>query len=86
MKRSVEAHGLKVSFCFSREARGSRTNLNWDFQMDIICGGGRESIPGKRHSVSKIWTQEKAGSTRNSTLSLVLGGKVGRSPDVILET
>lgn len=86
MKRSVEAHGLKVSFCFSREARGSRTNLNWDFQMDIICGGGRESIPGKRHSVSKIWTQEKAGSTRNSTLSLVLVGKVGRSPDVILET
>ena len=54
--------------------------------MGIICGGGRESIPGKGHSISKIRTQEKAGSTRNRTLSLVLVGKVGQSPDVILET
>lgn len=73
----MEAHGLKGSFCFAREGRRSSTNLNWAFQMDIIYGGGRESIPGKGPSVSKIWTQEKAGSTSNGTLSLVLVGKVG---------
>ena len=86
MTRSMEAHGLKGSFCLAREGQGSSTNLNWAFQMGIICGGGRESIPGKGHSISKIRTQEKAGSTRNRTLSLVLVGKVGQSPDVILET
>lgn len=72
----VKAHGLKGSFCLARE-EGSNTNLNWAFQMGIICGGGRESIPGKGHSISKIRTQEKAGTTQEQWHCLWCYGESG---------